>query len=71
MDAETRQRVHELETTYRQYDPATAVNRLCVVVARLEAELVKAREERDRFATAIEQEYEGTSLGGRPAREIT
>jgi hypothetical protein len=54
MNNTTRQRAYELETTYRQYDPATARNRLCVVVAELEAELAKLRVERKRAEPAPE-----------------
>jgi hypothetical protein len=54
MDIRMRERARELEMTYRQYDPATAVNRLCVTVAGLEAELAKLHAERERAEPAPE-----------------
>lgn len=62
MEIAMRQRAYELEVVYRQYDPATAVNRLCVTVAQLEAELAKARRERDQARDAASAWAERASV---------
>lgn len=47
MDQALRHRILELETTYRSYDPATAINRLAVALAHAENRIKKLTAERD------------------------
>lgn len=59
MDAKIRERAHQLEIQMRTVPPTPAINHLCVTVARLEAELAKVTEERDRLRQGTDAQVTG------------
>jgi hypothetical protein len=62
MDQALRHRILELETTYRSYDPATAINRLAVALAHAENQIKKLTAERDQARDAASAWAERASV---------
>lgn len=62
MDQALRHRILELETTYRSYDPATAINRLAVALAHAENRIKKLTAERDQAREAASTWAERASV---------
>ena len=52
MDQALRHRILELETAYRSYDPASAINRLAVALAHAENRIKQLTAERDQARDA-------------------